>query len=82
MANRTRQPGASEEGEGALSLAKIREIAAEGRCTDATKNGTCLPRTPKDKWGLPDEDPYADAPEVDDLRFIVGIVDGIEVVGR
>ena len=42
-ANRTRQPGESEEGDGALSLAKIREMAAESRCPFSIKLvGTAL----------------------------------------
>ena len=81
-ANRTRQPNESEEGEGAFSLAKIREMAAEGRCLFSIEIGSCRLWFPRDRWELPDEVDYADLPAIDFMRFIAGIVDAIEMAGR
>ena len=81
-ADRTRQPGESEEGDGVLTLDKMREMAEEGRCPFSIKAGSCRPCFPKSLWDLPDEADYNDTPEVDFLRFIAGIDDAIEMAGR
>ena len=80
--NRSRQPGESLEGEGTLALAKIRDMAAEGRCPSSIKAGSCRPWFPRSRWDMPEEADYNDTPEVDFFRFIARIVDAIEVAGR
>ena len=70
-ANRTRQYGESAEGDGTLTLAKIREMAAEGRCPCSIKAGGCRPWFPRSRWELPEEADYNDTPEVDFLLALL-----------
>ena len=80
--NRTRQPGESEDGDGVLTLDRIKEMALDGRCRTSVRLRGCHPWYPKTRWDLPKEDDYIDNPEVDFQRFIAGIVDAIEVADR
>ena len=80
--NRTRALVETGDGEGKYSLEKIQELAAEGRCPPASRQGTCQPWIPEDRWGMPDEHSYTDSIAVELVRYITGNVDAIEMAGR
>ena len=60
----------------------IRRFGSEGRSPFWNCAYPCAPWTPRDRWGSPLFESYADYDAARRILLIGGVVDGIETVGR